>query len=90
MTAAEDLQQDLDAVVNSSDDEAWRDTSRVASPRTVVSRSSRSTSSRRCWRFGTPDPPAGYRFVSAADIDEVDLRILDDVLRATYRNAMAG
>jgi ribosomal protein S18 acetylase RimI-like enzyme len=81
MTAAEDLQQDLYAVVSESDDESLA--RHVASGFAVHRRETEVTIDvvQALRALGTSDPPAGYRFVSAADIDEVDLRILDDVLR---------
>jgi ribosomal protein S18 acetylase RimI-like enzyme len=80
-TAAEDLQQDLYAVVSESDDESL--TRHVASGFVVQRREAEFTVDvgHALQALGTPDPPTGYRLVSAADIDEVDLRILDDVLR---------
>jgi ribosomal protein S18 acetylase RimI-like enzyme len=81
MTAAEDLHQDLYAVVNESDDEALA--RHVACGFVAHRREAEFTINveQALRALGASDPPTGYRFVSAADIDEVDLRILDDVLR---------
>jgi ribosomal protein S18 acetylase RimI-like enzyme len=82
MSAAEDLQQDLYASVHESDDDHLA--RHIASGFAVQRREIEFTIpvERALRSLGATDAPAGYRLVSAADIDEVDLRVLDDALRA--------
>jgi ribosomal protein S18 acetylase RimI-like enzyme len=81
MSAAEDLQQDLYASVNETDEESLA--RHIASGFAVQRREVEFTIpvARALQSLGAPKPPTGYRLMSAAEIDEVDLRILDDVLR---------